>query len=68
MNAAAHMESNGQPGCIHVSQAYRQLAAGSFLFEERGTVELKGIGTVQSFFLDGPLPAVAASAGVALGS
>lgn len=71
VNTASRMESNGQPGRIHVSEAYRELAAGSFLFEERGTVELKGIGTVRSFFLDGPLPAVtadSASSGVSLGS
>jgi len=60
VNTASRMESNGEPGRIHVSEAFRALAAGSFTFEERGAVDLKGIGTVRTFFLAKPPAAVTA--------
>jgi adenylate cyclase len=55
VNTASRMESSGEPGRVHVSQSFRELAAGSFVFEERGSVDLKGIGTVRTFFLVAPL-------------
>lgn len=52
VNFAARMESNGEPGKIHVSEAFRALTLDRFDFEERpGTTELKGIGAVRSYFL-----------------
>jgi len=52
VNFAARMESSGKPGYIHVSESFHALTADHFEFEERdGTVELKGIGAVKSFFL-----------------
>ena len=45
------MESNGEPGQIHVSEDFRALTLDRFEFEDRGTTELKGIGVVRSYFL-----------------
>jgi adenylate cyclase len=51
VNMAARMESNGEPGRIHVSESFRALTLDRFEFEDGGTAELKGIGTVRSYFL-----------------
>ncbi|MBX9777676.1 MAG: adenylate/guanylate cyclase domain-containing protein [Xanthobacteraceae bacterium] len=51
VNMAARMESNGEPGKIHVSESFRSLTLDRFEFEDGGTVELKGIGTARSYFL-----------------
>jgi len=51
VNVAARMESHGQPGRIHVSQAFRELACDVFVFEDRGAAEVKGIGEVRTYFL-----------------
>ena len=51
VNMAARMESNGEPGRIHVSENFRALTLDRFEFEDGGTAELKGIGTVRSYFL-----------------
>jgi adenylate cyclase len=54
VNTASRMESHGVPGAIQVTErAYERLAA-SFLFEERGTVEIKGKGRLRTFLLLGP--------------
>jgi adenylate cyclase len=51
VNFAARMESNGEPGKIHVSEDFRSLTLDRFEFADGGTAELKGIGTVRSYFL-----------------
>ncbi len=51
VNVASRMESNGEPGQIHVSDSFRSLTHGHFAFEDRGTAELKGVGAVRSYFL-----------------
>jgi adenylate cyclase len=51
VNTASRMESGGEPGRIQVSEAFRQLAADVFVFEERGLGEFKGIGAAHTFFL-----------------
>ena len=51
VNMAARMELNGEPGKIHVSESFRALTLDRFEFEDGGTAELKGIGTVRSYFL-----------------
>jgi hypothetical protein len=45
------MESNGVPGRIHVTNAYRQVAGDAFEFEDRGETELRGIGVARTYFL-----------------
>jgi adenylate cyclase len=54
VNTASRMESTGVPGRIQVSEAFRDLTATAFMFEERGSTEIKGIGETRTFFLVGP--------------
>jgi adenylate cyclase len=54
VNVAARMESHGLPGRIHVSDDYRDLAGDAFAFEERGEIELRGVGMMRTFFLQDP--------------
>jgi adenylate cyclase len=51
VNIASRLETNGVPGRIHVSEAFRRLTEGAFEFEERGATELKGIGVERTHFL-----------------
>ena len=51
VNTASRMESHGEPGRIHVSEAFRNLAADHFVFEERGTTDIKSLGATRTFFL-----------------
>lgn len=51
VNTASRMESHGQPGRIHVSQAVQERLAPRFEFEPRGTVAVKGKGELTTFFL-----------------
>jgi adenylate cyclase len=51
VNTASRMESNGEPGRIQVSETFHDLAADAFVFEERGMIEFKGIGTARTYFM-----------------
>ena len=51
VNTASRMESHGEPGRIQVSEAFRDLAGDAFIFEERGIVDMKGIGETTTYFL-----------------
>jgi adenylate cyclase len=51
VNVAARMESHGVPDRIHVSEAFRTVTEGAFVFEARGTTDIKSIGLAQTFFL-----------------
>lgn len=51
VNTASRMESHGLPGRIHVTRAVRDTLQGQFLFEERGRIEIKGKGLMETFFL-----------------
>jgi adenylate cyclase len=51
VNIASRMESRCVPGRIHVSESYREAAGESFVFEERGETEIKGIGVARTYFL-----------------
>ena len=51
VNTASRMESLGEAGKVHVSEeVYRELA-GRFRFECRGDMEIKGKGTLRTYFL-----------------
>uniref|UniRef100_A0A6P4FBR4 Guanylate cyclase n=1 Tax=Drosophila rhopaloa TaxID=1041015 RepID=A0A6P4FBR4_DRORH len=54
VNTASRMESTGQPGKIHVSSATKAILDkfGTFQMEHRGDVELKGKGTVTTYWLN----------------
>jgi adenylate cyclase len=51
VNIASRMESHGLPGRIHVSDDYRAVAADLFDFETRGPIDVRSLGTVQTWFL-----------------
>jgi adenylate cyclase len=53
VNTASRMESYGEPGCIQVSAVFRDLTKDTFVFEERGVTEIKGLGVTKTFFLAG---------------
>lgn len=48
------MESHGVPGRIHVSESAYDLLKNDFEFESRGSIEVKDIGDMNTFFLNGP--------------
>jgi len=54
VNTASRMESHSEPGRIQVSEAFRDLAADHFVFEERGATDIKSLGATRTFFLVGP--------------
>ncbi|MEM7714972.1 MAG: adenylate/guanylate cyclase domain-containing protein [Cyanobacteria bacterium P01_A01_bin.68] len=53
VNIASRMESHGNPGRIHVSEATYELLKDKFLFEERGVTSIKGKGEMQTYWLKG---------------
>jgi len=55
VNIASRMESLGSPGRIQVTESTYQRLKHAFAFESRGTVEVKGIGPAQAYFISGRL-------------
>jgi adenylate cyclase len=55
VNTASRMESTGEPGKIQISSATHDLLKGRFGLKERGFVEVRGKGTMQTWFLTGKL-------------
>jgi adenylate cyclase len=53
VNVASRMESQGVAGRVQVTEATRQRLADVFRLEERGTIELKGRGPMNTWFLTG---------------
>ena len=53
VNTAARMESHGLPGEIQVTPTTHALLKANFLFEERGTIEIKSKGPTKVFLLKG---------------
>ncbi len=53
VNTAARLETAGEPGRIHISEATRRALGPGWAVEPRGTVALKGLGRVPSYFLLG---------------
>ena len=51
VNLAARLESCGEPGRIHVSDAFRKGSENTLHFEERGEVSIKGVGLVSTHWL-----------------
>lgn len=54
VNLASRMEANGLPGRIHVTRAVYDVLKNDFEFEPRGFIPVKGLGDVETFFLNGP--------------
>jgi adenylate cyclase len=53
VNTASRMESHGEAGRIHVSEVFYRKLQHSFQFEERGMIEIKGKGSMKTYFLTG---------------
>lgn len=53
VNVASRMESHGVAGRVHVSDAVEEELRGRYRFEKRGTIEVKGLGEMNTFFLLG---------------
>jgi class 3 adenylate cyclase len=55
VNVSSRMESNGAPGCIHISQAARDYVGdadiGGASFVSRGPIEVKGKGRMDTYFV-----------------
>ena len=54
VNTASRMESQGVPGRIQLSPGAYALLADGFVCEPRGSVEVKGKGSMDTWFLVGP--------------
>jgi class 3 adenylate cyclase/signal transduction histidine kinase len=53
VNTASRMESSGLPGTIHVAPESAARLARGYRLRERGPVEVKGYGVLNTFFLEG---------------
>jgi class 3 adenylate cyclase len=53
VNTASRMESHGTPGRVQVTRATRDLLADEFELEPRGTVQVKGKGVIETWYLVG---------------
>ena len=51
VNVASRMESSGVAGRIHVTEEIRTRLQGEFLFEDRGVIDVKGMGLMKTYFL-----------------
>lgn len=54
VNTAARMESHGEPGRVHITAATANKLRETFEVEERGEVDVKGKGTMRTYWLVGP--------------
>ena len=52
VNTASRMESQGVSGRIQVTDSVRRRLGASFLFEERGAIQIKGKGEMNTWFLN----------------
>lgn len=56
VNVASRMESTSEPGFIHVSNAVRVRLQDDYAFEDRGATDIKGKGSVHTWYLKGRQP------------
>jgi len=57
VNTASRMQSSGVPGRIQVAQSTRELLHHSYEFDERESVEVKGLGPMTTYLLAEPVRA-----------
>lgn len=64
VNIASRMESQGEAGRVHISDATHVLIKDDFACTSRGIIEVKGRGAMHTWFLDRPInpPATASAA------
>jgi class 3 adenylate cyclase len=53
VNTASRMESHGEVGRIHLSEITAHLLQEKFVIEPRGTIDVKGKGAMNTYFLNG---------------
>jgi guanylate cyclase len=53
VNTASRMESHGTPGQVQITDSTRALLTEEFTVERRGTVEVKGQGEMETWYLTG---------------
>ena len=53
VNVASRMESNSEPGKINISENTYNLIKNSFEFEYRGEIEVKNLGSMKMYFVNG---------------
>jgi adenylate cyclase len=51
VNLAARLENSGEPGRVHVSSSFRLSVGDGFAFTRRGTIDIKGVGQQETWFL-----------------
>jgi class 3 adenylate cyclase len=56
VNTSARMEQHGVAGRIQVTEAVRDRLAATHTFCPRGTIEVEGVGAMQTWFLEGRIP------------
>jgi adenylate cyclase len=54
VNTASRMESQSIPGEIQITRATYELLKDEFVCRRRGTIEVKGKGRMETWYLDGP--------------
>jgi guanylate cyclase len=54
---ASRMESHGQSGVIQITRNTFDLVSGEFDCQARGTIEVKGAGRVETWYVTGRKPA-----------
>lgn len=54
VNLASRLEGSGEPGRVHVSARAKTLLEHEFRLESRGTVNIRGFGTEQTWYLVAP--------------
>jgi class 3 adenylate cyclase len=57
VNMAARMESHGVAGRIQVTAAARDRLDGTHVLEPRGRIDIKGVGALETYFLEARRPA-----------
>ncbi len=56
VNTASRMESHGMPGHVHVTEETQRRLTDTYLFEERGEIDVKGKGLMRTYYLVGRRP------------
>ena len=51
MNLASRMESGGLPDAVQVTRSVYEQLKNLFVFEPRGTIEIKGKGSIEAWLL-----------------
>ena len=52
VNMASRMESTSEPGKIHISEQVKSLADERFSYKGRKEIEVKGVGVINSYFVE----------------